>query len=55
MSFVDAPAEGDAADPVRLALRLLLAIAEDPLIRPSYRVAARRHVRQLEEALNAAT
>lgn len=39
MSFADDTTE---ADPVRLALRLLLTIADDPMMRGSYRVAAMR-------------
>ncbi len=33
---------------VELALRLLLAIAEDPKVCGSHRIAARRHLRRLE-------
>lgn len=35
-------------DAVALALDLLAAIAEDAGLRPSYRIAARRHLRELE-------
>jgi hypothetical protein len=41
------PAETPA---VALALQLLAQIADDPLIRGSYRAAARRHLRDLERA-----
>lgn len=41
------PAETPA---VALALRLLAQIADDPLMRGSYRAAARRHLRDLERA-----
>ncbi len=37
-------------DPVTVALRLLRTIAEDALLRPSHRVAARRWLRQLQAA-----
>jgi hypothetical protein len=33
---------------VEVAVALLQRIAEDPLLRPSHRVAARRHLRQIE-------
>jgi hypothetical protein len=35
---------------VEVAVALLQRIAEDPLLRPSHRVAARRHLRQIERA-----
>lgn len=37
-------------DTVALALDLLGVIADDPMIQPSYRTAARRHLRELEQA-----
>ncbi|HVC62375.1 MAG TPA: hypothetical protein VND19_18685 [Acetobacteraceae bacterium] len=52
------PAPEAPPDPVPattdVALRLLHQIAEDPMLRPSYRVAARRHLRRLAEAEAAA-
>lgn len=36
------------ADTVTVALELLRRIAEDPILRPSYRIAARRHLRRLK-------
>jgi hypothetical protein len=43
-----APVEGDAeADTVAFAAWLLGTIAEDPLLRPSYRRAARKHLARL--------
>ncbi len=44
-------ASREPENPIALALRLLLTIAEDPLMRPSYRAAARRHVRDVENAV----
>jgi hypothetical protein len=49
----------DAADDsaivtsVAVAVALLQRIAEDPLLRPSHRVAARRHLRQIERTRSA--
>ena len=43
-------ADEPQADSVTVALRLLVAIAEDPHVRPSHRMAARRHLRRLERA-----
>jgi hypothetical protein len=47
----DEPEAPDAADAERravaLAVSLLRAIGEDPLLRPSHRVAARRHLKRL--------
>lgn len=41
------PRAPSAASPVALAMDLLGRLAEDPLIRPSYRIAARRHLARL--------
>ncbi len=46
-----AEAEDDAPpNAVETALTLLRAIAEDPLVRGSHRIAARRYLRRLEQA-----
>jgi hypothetical protein len=43
------------ADPVTVAVHLLRAIAEDALVRPSHRVAARRCLRRLGEGAGGGT
>jgi hypothetical protein len=42
------PAAEPDVDPVTVALHLLREIAEDALLRPSHRVAARRWLRRLQ-------
>ncbi|MGC8476308.1 MAG: hypothetical protein ACP5NP_08140 [Acetobacteraceae bacterium] len=41
------PEPAEARDPVLAAMDLLRLLAEDPLVRPSYRAAARRHLARL--------
>jgi hypothetical protein len=50
-----APEARDDAEPtaVELALHLLREIAEDPVLRSSYRVAARRWLRRLQASAEA--
>lgn len=40
----------ETPDAVQLAVTLLARIGEDPMLRPSYRIAARRYFRELRKA-----